>query len=71
MTMADRMAVMSRGQFCRSAAPMRSTRLRAAVRGRFHRQRHLFDGILEEDETDHCVSARSTRGFTSVTASPA
>jgi putrescine transport system ATP-binding protein len=56
MTMADRMAVMSSGQFLQVGRPNEvyetpSCRFVADFIGNVN----LFDGILEEDETDHCV----------------
>jgi putrescine transport system ATP-binding protein len=56
MTMADRMAVMSSGQFLQVGRPIEvyetpNCRFVADFIGNVN----LFDGTLEEDETDHCV----------------
>ncbi len=58
MTMADRMAVMSSGQLLQVGRPVElyetpSCRFVADFIGNVN----LFDGTLEEDETDHCVVA--------------
>ncbi len=58
MTMADRMAVMSSGQLLQVGRPTEiyetpSCRFVADFIGNVN----LFDGTLEEDETDHCVVA--------------
>jgi putrescine transport system ATP-binding protein len=56
MTMADRMAVMSRGQFLQVGRPNEVYETpRSRFVADFIGNVNLFDGILEEDETDHCV----------------
>ncbi len=58
MTMADRMAVMSGGQLLQVGRPIEiyETPNRRFVAD-FIGNVNLFDGTLEEDETDHCIVA--------------